>query len=116
VCPRTLFWRYKSNVGGNSSGQLQAAVRSGDWKYLRQGEKEYLFNLANDKGEQTDLKDNNPKVLQRLRVKLAAPPAIAFRNGMAKSCLTQHQEKSFMQERTVDTSTCHIGFRYVVNV
>jgi arylsulfatase A-like enzyme len=67
VYPRTLFWRYKSNVGGRPPGQLQAAVRSGDWKYLRQGENEYLFNLANDEGEQTDLKDNYPKVLQQLR-------------------------------------------------
>ncbi|MCP2731270.1 sulfatase family protein [Limnofasciculus baicalensis] len=67
VSPRTLFWRYKSNESGYPSGQLQAAVRSGDWKYLRQGEKEYLFNLANDEGEQTDLKDNNPDVLKRLR-------------------------------------------------
>ena len=30
-------------------------------------EKEYLFNLATDEGEETDLKDNNPKVFQRLR-------------------------------------------------
>ena len=67
VSPRTLFWRYKSYGTGRSSGTLQAAVRSGDWKYLRQGEKEYLFNLANDEGEQTDLKDNNPKVFQQLR-------------------------------------------------
>jgi arylsulfatase A-like enzyme len=67
VYPRTLFWRYKSNVGGRPSGQLQAAVRSGDWKYLRQGENEYLFNLATDEGEQTDLKDNYPKVFQQLR-------------------------------------------------
>lgn len=67
VSPRTLFWRYKSNVGGRAPGQLQAAVRSGDWKYLRLGEKEYLFNLATDEGEETDLKDNNPKVFQRLR-------------------------------------------------
>ncbi|KAB8334874.1 sulfatase-like hydrolase/transferase [Scytonema tolypothrichoides VB-61278] len=67
VYPRTLFWRYKSNVAGRSSKKLQAAVRNGDWKYLRQGEKEYLFNLAADEGEQTDLKDNYPKVLQRLR-------------------------------------------------
>ncbi len=67
VYSRTLFWRYKSNVAGRSSGTLQAAVRSGDWKYLRQGENEYLFHLASDEGEQTDLKDNYPKVLQQLR-------------------------------------------------
>lgn len=67
VSPRTLFWRYKSNVGGRAPGQLQAAVRSGNWKYLRQGEKEYLFNLATDEGEETDLKDNNPRIFQRLR-------------------------------------------------
>ncbi|WP_414584212.1 sulfatase-like hydrolase/transferase [Scytonema sp. PCC 10023] len=67
VYPRTLFWRYKSNITGRPSGQLQVAVRSGDWKYLRQGENEYLFNLASDEAEQTDLKDAYPKVLQQLR-------------------------------------------------
>jgi len=34
---------------------------------LRQGENEYLFNLASDEAEQTDLKDAYPKVLQQLR-------------------------------------------------
>ncbi|MBD2771741.1 sulfatase [Iningainema tapete] len=67
VNKRTLFWRYKSNLAGSSPGQLQAAVRSGDWKYLRLGENEYLFNLANDEGEQTDLKNDYPKVLRQLR-------------------------------------------------
>ncbi len=65
VNTRTLFWRFR----GNSSGQIQAAVRSGDWKYLRQGENEYLFNLAIDEGEQTDLKEDYPRILQQLRNK-----------------------------------------------
>jgi arylsulfatase A-like enzyme len=65
VYPRTLFWRFR----GNSSGQIQAAVRSGDWKYLRQGENEYLFNLATDEAEQTDLKEDYPIILQQLRNK-----------------------------------------------
>jgi arylsulfatase A-like enzyme len=65
--PRTLFWRYKSNISGRPSGTLQAAVRSKDWKYLRQGEKEYLFNLADDEGEQNNLKDAYPKIFWQLR-------------------------------------------------
>ncbi|WP_407895619.1 sulfatase [Scytonema sp. NUACC26] len=71
VDPRSLYWRYKANRPG-SSEPLQAAVRSGDWKYLKQGEQEYLFNLATDEGEQTDLKNDYPQVLEQLRNKFQA--------------------------------------------
>jgi arylsulfatase A-like enzyme len=68
VYPRSLYWRYRANRPG-SSQPLQAAVRSGDWKYLKQGEQEYLFNLATDEGEQTNLKGDYPGVLEQLRTK-----------------------------------------------
>src|SRR5579883_657048 len=68
VYPRTLFWRF----GGDSSGgtNIQKAVRSGDWKYLLRGGNEYLYNLANDQGEQNDLQQKYPKIFQKLRTKL----------------------------------------------
>lgn len=60
--PRTLFWRYSANPQTR-----QNAVRSDNWKYLKIADQEYLFNLANDVGETTNLKDQRPEVLERLR-------------------------------------------------
>jgi arylsulfatase A-like enzyme len=44
---RTLYWRYKANE--------QRALRSGDWKYLKIGKNEQLFNLAWDERERANL-------------------------------------------------------------
>ncbi len=57
VYDRTIFWRT----------QQQDALRSGKWKYLRQGKDEYLFDLSVDEREQADLKEKNRDVLNRLR-------------------------------------------------
>ena len=56
---RTIFWRYK---GGD-----QAAVRQANWKYLKRGATESLFDLASDPRERADLKDKAPAVHARLR-------------------------------------------------
>ncbi|MBT2185782.1 sulfatase family protein [Sphingobium nicotianae] len=45
--PRKLFWMYKANN--------QAAHRDGDWKYLRLGAYEHLFNIVEDAHERADL-------------------------------------------------------------
>ncbi len=54
---RTLFWRTRK----------QDAVRSGKWKYLKDGDKEYLFDLLSDPGEKVDLKETLPEVLAQLQ-------------------------------------------------
>lgn len=54
---RTLFWRTKR----------QDAVRSGKWKYLRDGENEFLFDLSSDEREQADFKESNRDTLASLR-------------------------------------------------
>lgn len=54
---RTLFWRTAD----------QDAVRDGDWKYLRDGKKEFLFHLGLDEREQADFKESHPEVLARLK-------------------------------------------------
>lgn len=54
---RPLFWRY----------QNQWVVRMGNWKYLKIKEKEYLFNLAKDLGETTNLKDENPVMMKKFK-------------------------------------------------
>jgi arylsulfatase A-like enzyme len=54
---RRLFWRF-----GN-----QDAVRNGKWKYLNDGEREYLFDLSIDQKEQADFKGQNTDIFRRLR-------------------------------------------------
>lgn len=46
VQSRRLFWMFKANG--------QAAVRDGDWKYLRIAEREYLFDLSYDERERAN--------------------------------------------------------------
>ena len=46
VFARQLYWRYKAGE--------QAALRDGDWKYLKIGKREWLFNLAQDEREQAN--------------------------------------------------------------
>ena len=57
--PRTLFWRHKAGD--------QAAVRDGDWKYLRIGGREHLFNLAEDARERADKSKLFPDRFDRLK-------------------------------------------------
>ena len=56
---RTLFWRYKANA--------QRAVRSGDWKYLKLNNQEFLFNVAADQRERANLALRHPGKLAELK-------------------------------------------------
>ena len=56
---RTLFWRFKANE--------QAAVRQGNWKYVRLGGKEHLFNLDEDERERAERGQAEPAKLAELR-------------------------------------------------
>jgi arylsulfatase A-like enzyme len=56
---RTLFWRYKAND--------QAAVRAGDWKYLRLGGREHLFDVVADPRERVELRERHPQEFERLK-------------------------------------------------
>lgn len=53
---RTFFWRIYD----------QDAVRQGNWKYLRSGDRRRLFDLSIDQHEQADFGGKNPDMLQRL--------------------------------------------------
>jgi len=54
---RPLFWRF----------QNQWVVRMGNLKYMKIKEMEYLFDLANDLNETTNLKDENPVVMRKFK-------------------------------------------------
>ncbi|MBA3806070.1 MAG: sulfatase-like hydrolase/transferase, partial [Acidobacteria bacterium] len=54
---RKLFWRHGK----------QDAVRRGKWKYVNDGERQYLFDLSIDQREQSDFKEKHPDVIRQLR-------------------------------------------------
>jgi arylsulfatase A-like enzyme len=54
---RTIFFRIKQ----------QQAVRAGRFKYLKEGNAEYLFDVVNDPGERADLKQSKPQLFEDLR-------------------------------------------------
>ncbi|MDF1659979.1 MAG: sulfatase-like hydrolase/transferase [Verrucomicrobiales bacterium] len=55
-----LFWRWSS----------QSAIREGDWKFLRGGSREYLFNIVKDPGESENLMNAHPEKTDALRARL----------------------------------------------
>ena len=62
--PRRLFWRFRNAE--------QAAVRDGDWKYLKLGDREYLFDLSRDVRERANRKDAEPARFAALKNAFAA--------------------------------------------
>lgn len=57
---KALYWRFWD----------QAAVRSGDWKYLISKDREFLFNVETDEHEEENLIDAHPEIAKELRVLL----------------------------------------------
>jgi arylsulfatase A-like enzyme len=57
--PRKLFWRYKA--------QDQAAMRDGQWKYLKINAHEFLFDVVADPRERGNLKDRQREIFARLQ-------------------------------------------------
>ncbi len=54
---RNLFWRTS----------VQDAALHGRWKYVRDADQEYLFNLSIDEREQANLREENPAMFTQLR-------------------------------------------------
>lgn len=69
-----LYWRWMA----------QSAIREGNWKLLRGGEREYLYDLATDREEKHNLAAQQPEIAARLRTKLKTwadglnPPGMAL--------------------------------------
>jgi uncharacterized sulfatase len=57
-----LYWRWVA----------QAAIREGNWKLLRGGDREYLYDLGTDLAEKHNLAARHPEIAARLRAKLTA--------------------------------------------
>ncbi|MCA9231646.1 MAG: sulfatase-like hydrolase/transferase [Planctomycetales bacterium] len=55
-----LYWRWIA----------QSAIREGNWKYLRGGTRQYLFDLEADAEEKHNLLDRQPRIAERLANKL----------------------------------------------
>ena len=51
-----LYWRWMA----------QSAIREGNWKLLRGGDREYLYDLATDPSEKQNLAALRPQDVQRL--------------------------------------------------
>jgi len=70
----TLMWRWMA----------QSAIREGNWKLLRGGEREYLYDLSTDLEEKHSLASQHPDIVARLRTKLTSwcaelnPPGLAL--------------------------------------
>lgn len=58
---RTLFWRI------DRADRNQKAVRQGNWKYVRDGAIEMLFDLERDVSERTNISFRHPEKLAALR-------------------------------------------------
>lgn len=57
-----LFWRWMG----------QAAVRSGNWKYIEAGDFRYLYDMATDKEETNNVIAQHPEVVEELHKELVA--------------------------------------------
>jgi arylsulfatase A-like enzyme len=64
LAPRTLYWRYKNAE--------QAALREGDWKYVKIGKNEQLFNLAEDERERAQRAEAEPERFEAMKAKWQA--------------------------------------------
>ncbi len=64
VRSRQLYWRLRTDG--------QAAMRDGDWKYLRIREQESLYDVRRDPRERANLRDRESAIFQRLRTDFAA--------------------------------------------
>lgn len=65
VRPRTIYWRYKR------AENRRKAVRDGDWKFIEDNQDEYLFDLAKDPSEKTNLLDQASAKAQQYRDMIA---------------------------------------------
>lgn len=69
---RPLFWHYPHY--GNQGGEPNATIRRGDWKLIHywEDDRQELYDLAEDIGEEKDLAAANPEKVAELSAELMA--------------------------------------------
>jgi hypothetical protein len=72
VTERALYWHYPHY--GNQGGDPSGVIRRGEWKLIHyyEDERDELYNLADDPGEQRDLAAAEPERTKRMRDELMA--------------------------------------------
>ncbi len=67
---RPLYWHYPHY--GNQGGNPSSIIRENEWKFIHYWEDgtDELYNLETDPGEQQDVADSNPQIVNRLGEKL----------------------------------------------
>ncbi len=90
-----LYWRWLG----------QFAIRKGAWKYLASGDRQYLFNLANDAGEKHNLLSQNIELATAMRSQMERWSQGLMPPGLVPSEMTRAGEGYFgllsrWQERT----------------
>ncbi len=81
-----IYWRFWQ----------QAAIRMGDWKYLKFHEAEFLFNVATDEHEHKNLIMENPNKAKELKAKLTQwgsemkHPGLAIKDAPAPKQWLKH--------------------------
>lgn len=93
-----LYWRWAA----------QSAIREGNWKLLRGGDREYLYDLGTDLGEKHNLATQHPEIASRLRGKLRAWTAELNPPGLALGAMAPTWNNYFdhyLEGKTVVTSS-----------
>lgn len=73
----------------------QSAIREGRWKYLRGGQRDYLFDLEADREEKHDLLSAHPDIAKRLRGRLESWAAELQPPGLATKPMATTWEQYF---------------------
>ncbi|MDA0196376.1 MAG: sulfatase [Bacteroidetes bacterium] len=70
IAERPLFWHYPHY--GNQGGNPSSIIRENEWKLIHYWEygTDELYNLETDPGEQQDVAESNPQIVNRLSNKL----------------------------------------------
>ncbi len=73
----------------------QATIRKGNWKYLRGGDRDYLFNLENDIEEKKDVLSQYPEKAAQLKVDLEEWCQTLSPAGLKKSEMSRSADSYF---------------------
>lgn len=76
-----LYWRFWE----------QSAIRMGNWKFLKAGNREYLFDLASENHEKENLIDQHPDKASELKAKLGAWAGEMFLPGIPEGPINSQE-------------------------